>query len=214
MTYPPAARAVNDPALAAPLLAAHPFGHLLTDHGGLAVTRVPFIADLHNGRPIRLRAHLNAANPQARGLDGAAALAAFSGPAAYVSPNWRADRGRAGTWDYEAAHLRGTARVVADIVFFRRLIDDLSALVEPGHRDIGEYPVWSTADAPPGYIERLFPFVTPFVIEVESVEVIAKLHQGYSDADRRSVADHLARSGRQEVRAVAARIRAVMEAEN
>ena len=111
MTYPPPTRRIDDPAWALALMDAHPFAHLITADGGLAVTRLPVIADRQDGRPVRLRAHLNGLNPQARGLDGASVLVAFSGPAAYVSPHWRADTGRAGTYDYEAAHVRGIARV-------------------------------------------------------------------------------------------------------
>ena len=210
MTYPPPTRRVDDPAAALALIDAHPFAHVFTAHAGLAVTRIPFVADRDDDRPVRLRGHVNAQNPQASGLDGAAALVAFSGPAAYVSPNWRADKGRAGTYDYEAAHVRGVVRVVADLGFFRTLIDDLSARIEPTHAEVGDYPVWTTAMAPPGYIERLFPHVVPFVIEIEHVETIAKLHQGYSDADRRSVADHLARSHRQDSRAIGEKIRALI----
>ena len=66
--------------------------------------------------------------------------------------------------------------------------------------------------APPGYIERLFPHIVAFQVEIEAVESIAKLHQGYSEADRRSVADHLARSHRQDSRAIGETIRAGLEA--
>jgi transcriptional regulator len=210
MAYPPPPYRVTDPRAAVALMAERPFAHLFTAHGGLRSTRVPFLADCEDGRPVRLRAHLYAKNPQANGLDGAPVLVAFSGAAAYVSPNWRAEKTRGGTYDYEEVQVRGTARVVNDVAFFTQLIDDLSALIEPQHAEIADYPVWRTSMAPEGHIDRQFPGVTPFVVEIEAVEMVSKLHQNFSDADRQAVAEHLARSRRDEVRAIAEKIRKSM----
>jgi predicted FMN-binding regulatory protein PaiB len=61
--------------------------------------------------------------------------------------------------------------------------------------------------APEGYIERLFPQVTPFVVDIEAVETISKLHQQFPEEDRRAVAEHLSRSHREDARAIAEKIR-------
>lgn len=207
MTYPPSWRRVADPLAAVGLMAAHPFAHIVTSHGSLRATRVPFVADCEAGRAVRLRAHLNGQNPQARNLHGAPALVVFSGPSTYVSPHWRASKTRAGTYDYEEVQVRGVARVVDDIDFFRRLIDDLSTLIEPQYAEVGDYPVWRTSMAPAGYVERLFPQVASFVVDVESVEAVSKLHQQFPVEDRRTVAEHLSRCTRDDARAIAEKIR-------
>jgi transcriptional regulator len=207
MSYPPSWRCVTDLGAAVALMGAHPFAHLVTVHDTLRATRVPFATDLEAGRPVRLRAHLNAKNPQARHLDHAPVLLVFSGPSTYVSPHWRIDKTRAGTFDYEEVQVRGTARVVSDIEFFRRLIDDLSALIEPQYAEVGDYPIWQTQMAAGGYIERLFPQVTPFMVEIEAVEAISKLHQQFPPEERRSVADHLSRCRREDSRVIAEKIR-------
>lgn len=207
MSYPPSPRRVTDAAEALRLMGEHPFAHLFTSHGGPRVTRIPFVTDSEDGRPARLRAHLNAENPQCRGLDGASVLVAFSGCSTYVSPHWRADTTRGGTYDYEEVIVRGTARLVEGIGAFRAMIDDLSSLIEPQYAEVGEYPVWQTSMAAPGYIERLFPHITLFVVEVEGVEMISKLHQQFPSEDRRSVADHLARCHRDDARAIGEKIR-------
>lgn len=207
MTYPPGWRSVADPSAAVDLMRQHPFAHLVTSHAGLNSTRIPFVADMESGRVVRLRAHLNAQNPQVTGLDGHEGLVVFAGYASYVSPNWRTDLGRAGTYDYEEVKVRGTVRVVSDIDYFRRLIDDLASMIEPQYAEVGNYPVWQTSMSPPGYIERLFPAITAFEMMVQSVEMISKLHQPFSEADRRSIADHLARSNREDARVIAAKIR-------
>jgi transcriptional regulator len=207
MTYPPNAYRVTDPSAAVALMRAHPFAHVMTGHAGLRVTRLPVLADVERGRPERLRAHFDARNPQVEGLDGAPVLVAFSGPAAYVSPHWRADKSKGGTYDYEEVQVRGTARVVRELAFFETLIDDLSSLIEPQHAEIGDYPIWRTSMAPPGHLARQLARVVMFVVEIDRVVMTAKLHQDFPEADRLSVADHLARSHRDEVRAIAAKVR-------
>lgn len=212
MAYPPLPYRVADPAEAVRLMRAHPFAHLFTAQGALRATRLPIVVDCDEGRPIRLRGHLDARNPQCSGLDGAAVLVAFSGPAAYVSPHWRADKSKGGTYDYEEVQVHGVARVQHDLAFFFQLIDDLSTLIEPQHPEIGDYPLWQTSMSPAGHIERQFPLIRALVVEIETLETRAKLHQDFPEADRRSVAEHLSRSHRDEVRAVARRIRESIDA--
>ncbi len=134
-------------------------------------------------------------------------LVAFSGLSTYVSPHWRAEPTRAGTYDYEEVQVRGAVRVVKDFDFFIELINDLSALIEPQYAEIGDYPVWQTSMAPPGYIERLFPHITPFVIDVETVQMVSKLHQQFPVEDRLAIADHLQRAHRDDSRAIGKKIR-------
>jgi transcriptional regulator len=205
--YPPAAYRVTDPAVAFALMRAHPFAHVITAHAGLRVTRLPMLADVEHGRVTTLRGHFDARNPQAEGLQGTSMVVSFSGPAAYVSPHWRMDKSRGGTYDYEEVQVRGKVRVMQEAGFFTQLIDDLSALIEPQHAEISDQPVWRTSMAKSGHIDRQLSLVVPFIVDVESVEAVAKLHQGFSPADRRSVAEHLARSHRDEVRAIGAKIR-------
>lgn len=207
MSYPPPWRVKREAAATTELMRANPFAHLVTAHGGPHSTRLPFVVDLADGAPVRLRGHLNARNPQCEDLHGQAALVTFDGPASYVSPHWRVAPSRAGTYDYEEVKVRGEIKIVDDIGFFRQLIDDLAALIEPQHAEIGDYPVWRTAMAPAGYVERLFPAIVAFELEVASVQMISKLHQSFPEADQRSVADHLARSRREGPRAIARKIR-------
>jgi transcriptional regulator len=175
---------------------AEPFAHFLTAHSGLRSTRIPLLVDCDQGKPARLRAHLNAQNPQAQGLDGQEALVTFDGPWAYVSPHWRTDLSRAATFDYEAVQVRGVVRVMSDIAFFRRQVDDLAALIEPQHADLGDYPIWNSAMTSPGYVERLFPAIVAFEIDIHAVQMISKLHQTFPEADRVRIADYLDRSHR------------------
>ena len=209
MTYPPQWRNNGEAGDARRLIERYPFAHLFSSQKGLHATRTPFVADFDGSVLTGLRGHLNRLNPQVVALDGAEVLIVFSGPSAYVSPHWRSEKTRAGTYDYEEVRVRGTARLVGDMTFFTTLIDDLSALIEPQHAEVGSYPVWRTATAPEGYIERLFPHITAFTITVDSVEMISKLHQQFPHEDRQSIVVHLRRSHREDSRLIAERIAAV-----
>lgn len=207
MSYPPEWRRTEDESAIRELVAEFPFAHLFTAEGGLRATRIPFVADFEEGRLVRLRGHLNGSNPQAKVVGTAELLIVFSGPHSYVSPNWRTDRQRAATFDYEEVRVRGRATIEPEQDFFVALVDDLARQIEPQYAEIGDYPVWQSAMAPDGYLERLFPFIVAFSVRVEDVEMISKLHQPFPVEDRRSIAEHLSRSSRSDSRTIAERIR-------
>lgn len=207
MTYPPEWRVVTDVEAVLAVVREHPFAHLITVDDVAHATRIPLIVDVADGRIVTARGHMNRSNPQASGLDGSEALILFDGHATYVSPNWRVDRSRAATYDYEQVRLRGIVKVASSLDFFRRQVDDLAALIEPQYGEVGDYPLWQTSSSPPGYLERLHPAVIAFEVTVQEVQMISKLHQPFDEADRRSIADHLARSHREDARSIAEKIR-------
>ncbi|MEM9014203.1 MAG: FMN-binding negative transcriptional regulator [Pseudomonadota bacterium] len=208
--YPPSWRRVDDHGALISLVRAHPFANLVTAHSGLRSTRIPFVVDVEEGRPVRLRAHLNAQNPQAPDLDGQEALVTFAGRSSYVSPNWRTNIDRAGTVDYEEVQIEGVVRIREDFDFFVKLINDLAALFEPQYPDVSDYPDWNTTMAPPGYMERLFPGIRAFELNIKSARMISKLHQSFSEEDRVSIANHLDRSDKEDAREIAKKIRATL----
>lgn len=211
--YPPAAYLTESAEYGVELTRQFPFAHFVTNHSGLRVSKVPAVVDVIDGKPARLRGHLDARNPQARGLDGEEVVVDFSGASAYVSPFWRAEKNRGGTIDYEEVQVRGRARVAGELDFFRQLIDDLSSIYEPAFAGVGDYPIWSSREFPMGYFERQFPMVVCFEVAIEEFLVISKLHQGWSREDRESVADHLERCRREQPSMIADRIRERLEAE-
>ncbi|MHC4977096.1 MAG: FMN-binding negative transcriptional regulator, partial [Planctomycetota bacterium] len=181
MTYPPAWRHNTDTNAAIRLMRDNPIARLVTAHAGIHATRLPFLCDLDGDTPARLRSHLNAQNPQATNLDGQQVLVVFPGPATYVSPHWRANLDRGGTIDYEEVHVRGTAHTIDDIDQFRTMIDELAALIEPRYAEVGDYPLWNTSMTPDGYVEKFYPAITQFEVEIESIITISKLHQTFTD---------------------------------
>lgn len=206
MTYPPTPHLETDPAKVEALIRGRPFAHFFTATGGMRVTRIPFAIDVEAGAVRRLRAHLQASNPQCAAIDGAEVLVAFSGPDSYVSPNWRAASDRGATWDYTAVHVWGRARVKTDRAFFDQLIGDLAAAAEARVRGLSDKPEWSMKNVTDEYVERLRPHLCAFEVDVTKVEGIAKLHRNFPDADQRSVAEHLKRSSSEDARKVGALI--------
>ncbi|MEO1221218.1 MAG: FMN-binding negative transcriptional regulator [Pseudomonadota bacterium] len=205
--YPPEWRLEDRDEEAVAIMREYPFGHLITGGETPHATRIPFLVDVVEGSPVRLRAHLNAKNPQCDVLTQREVLVVFSGPYSYVSPNWRTNLDRGATYDYQEVRVRGLVNVEPDRQFFCDLVDDLSRQIEPAHAEIGDYPVWNTQMTPEGYIDRLHPHIVALSIDIDTVEMISKLHQTFSAEDRDSVAEHLARSHREESRKIASAIR-------
>jgi transcriptional regulator len=171
--YVPGPFAETDPDVIWGLLEAHPFALLVThDAEGFHATHMPFLAD-REGR--RLTGHIARANPQPARTDGEAMIV-FSGPNAYVSPNWypsKAVDGRAvPTWNYEAVHVYGrlTWRDEAD---WKRI--HLTALADRFERD--EPRPWTLAEAPADYVEKLFRGLIGLEFAVERIEAKRKLSQ-------------------------------------
>lgn len=207
MVYPPQPHRERDPERIEALARAFPFAHFFTAVGGeQRVTRLPFAIDTEDGEIRRLRAHMNAHNPQCRTLDAADALVAFPGPDSYVSPNWRTAADRGATWDYTAVHVWGRVRVRRDRAFFDSLIGDLAAAAEARFQGLSEKPAWSMKNVTDAYVERLRPQLCAFEIDVARIEAISKLHQNFPEQDARGVAEHLACSGHASSRAVGALI--------
>lgn len=213
MSYPPNWRRECAPEAAIALIRANPFAHLVTSHSGLHSTPIPFVLDTEGDRPVRLRGHLHGQNPQVQGLGGQDVLVTFSGRSSYVSPHWRTNCDRAGTIDYEQVQVRGRVKLNPSIEFFVDLVNDLAAAYEPLFAELGDYPIWHSSMAPAGYIERLFPAICAFEVEISSVDMTSKLHQSFPDADRRSIADHLEKSSKEDSQVIAAKIRATLSAD-
>ena len=203
MVYPPNWRQENDPVKIEELIRAHPFAHFFTNVKNFQrVTRLPFAVDAKEGEIRRLRAHMNMQNPQCADLDRSDALIAFSGPDSYVSPNWRTVSDRGATWDYTAVHVWGHVRTRNDRAFFDQLINDLAAAQERQFQGVSDKPDWSMTDLAEDYIESRRAQICAFEVEVSRVEGVAKLHQNFPQEDARSVADHLAKTGREKSKAI------------
>ena len=168
-------------------LDAHPLAALVTAVDGpasLFATHLPLVLDRGGGPLGTLRGHLARANPHARQLAAGAvpALVLFSGPDAYITPNWyqrKAEDGRVvPTWNYVAVHASGTAVLHDDPEFLRAHLETLTARHEAS-RSMG----WKVTDAPEEFIAQQARAIVGLEVRIECLEGKWKMSQNRSAAD-------------------------------
>ena len=192
--YIPTAFAEADPAVATALIDANGFSVLIS-HGeaGPVATHLPLQLDT----PARLVGHVARANPHWRSLDGAAVLAIFAGPHAFVSPRWYTTDAAVPTWNYEAVHVHGIAHTTDDP---ERLRPILAALVRRYD------PEWSMDRLEQGFLDRMLRGIVGIEIDVTRIETKRKLSQNRPVEDIAGVIEALEAGGEMD-RAVAAAMR-------
>ena len=99
------------------------FGQLIsTLDGELFSTHLPF---LFSKDKKNITCHLARQNPQSANLEGQEVLITLSGPHAYISPSWYTAPG-VPTWNYQAIHIYGTAKVFTDPERLKVVVDSLT----------------------------------------------------------------------------------------
>lgn len=195
--YTPRSFAESDLPTLFDYLDAHPLGILVsTTASQLAATHLPLLLDRSTGPFGTLFGHLARANPQARttspvGIDG---LVIFTGPDAYVTPEWYATKRETGrvvpTWNYVAVHAYGTLRFHDDAAFLRDHLDRLTHRHEDGRAN-----PWRVTDAPSDFIAQQMKAIVGLSVQIERLEGKWKMSQNRGDADIAGVIDGLNASG-------------------
>ena len=196
--YVPPHFAVDDPALIAAALAAHPLATLVTcGAGGLMANHVPLSfapGDGGDAASAMLYGHVSVANPQWREIaSGTEVLAIFNGADAYVSPSAYESKRESGkvvpTWNYVVVHVYGTGITYDDPTRLHALVTHLTDVHE---RDRDER--WRVTDAPESYIAGQLRGIVGIEIAVSRVIGKWKFNQNRNDADRLGVIADLASS--------------------
>jgi transcriptional regulator len=182
--YTPAGFVEDRPEFVAGFLAEHPLAQLVTmSEDGLIATPLPMLYEPTDDGLGSLVGHI--ARPNRQWLDALPdieALAIFTGPNAYASPNWYPSKAEHGkvvpTWLYETVHVRGSF-VVRDerdwkLALVTRLTDHHEAQFEAP---------WAVDDAPADYIEAMLNRIVGIEVEITSIQAKRKLNQIRSDAD-------------------------------
>ena len=182
--YVPEAFAVPDRAALLGAIAAHPLATLATNGpDGPQATPLPLVAE-EGGTA--LLGHFARANPHWRGIDGATALAVFSGPDAYVTPDWYATKRETGkvvpTWNYVTVQARGRVSLLRDPDEARAAVERLTDAMEASRP-----APWAVDDAPARYVDAMLRGIVAFRMDIASLTGAAKLSQNKSDADRAGV---------------------------
>lgn len=168
------------------------FGLLIAQvDGELVASHLPFLLDPARGPNGTLLVHMARANPQWPAFDGElAALAVFSGPHAYVSPNWyEPGKNNVPTWNYIAVHCSGTPVLMEDAGY---TVGHLRRLVDRQERRFDD--PWSLSAMPENYVSGMAKGVVVLEIPIECIEGKAKLSQNRTPADRSGVISALEKS--------------------
>jgi len=180
------------------------FGQLVANGAeGLIAAHVPM--QLDRERRV-LIGHLAGPNPLVEALDaceksGAQVLAIFAGPHGYVSPSWYVPNNKSvPTWNYTAAHVYGTPRMI-------HAKPDLHALLE---KLVAQYERlgWRMEDQDPVFMDKMLGGIAGFEIPLARIVGKFKLSQNRQAADRDGVIAGLEKSGGPGDAALAAAMRA------
>lgn len=202
MYAPPSFRITDDATLRA-LVAELRFATLAVNgEAGPVAAHLPLVFDGE-----ALIGHLARANPLSRLIaPGMAALAAFVGPSAYVTPSWYPSKREHGkvvpTWNYVAVQARGVLAPVTEGEALHAIVSRLTEAQEAGR----EHP-WAVGDAPDDFIAGMMKAIVGFRMTVTSLEGTAKLSQNRPEADRAGVRTGMAGEGTSGAKALAALMR-------
>lgn len=190
--YNPRHFAVNDVPVLQDFIRRHGFATLVTaGPGGLFASHLPMLYDPEPAPFGTLRGHLARANPHWReATPELQALAIFSGPQGYVSPNWYPSKRESGkvvpTWNYTTVHAHGPLRVFDDADRLRTLV----AALTDKHEAAFPRP-WTIADAPPDFIATQLKAIVGIEIPIARLDGKWKLSQNRPAADREGVVEGL-----------------------
>lgn len=199
--YTPAHFRVDDEATLHAFIRAYPFAALITGGADISVSHLPMLLQKTDSGFV-LRGHIARANPHWKEIsDGAAALAIFNGPQAYITPQWYPSKLKDGrvvpTWNYAVTHVRGTLRAVHDADWLNQLV---TALTDEHEKAFAHQ--WAVTDAPADYMEKMLKAIVGLELTVHSMEGKWKLGQNRSAADQANTKTGLAARGDAQSRAL------------
>jgi Transcriptional regulator len=173
------------------LIRSHPLATLVTmGASDLFATHLPLV--LHReGEQAILRGHMSRANRQWRDFTPEVqALAIFSGPEHYITPNWYPEKAATGkvvpTWNYAVVHAYGGLRIIEDPAW---LLTHLNSLTDT-HEASSPTP-WKVSDAPAGYVESIAKGIVGIELPIATLEAKWKVSQNQNEQTRASVAHGL-----------------------
>jgi transcriptional regulator len=185
----------NDVAVQAALVRDNPLAAVIAHTpDGLSANHIPLLLEIDSSGQWLLQGHVATSNQLAEVDESTDVLVIFTGPNAYISPNWypsKKDDGRAvPTWNYTALHVSGRIRLIEDDEWKLSLLQRLTLR----HEEKFSEP-WLVEDAPDGFIDRLSSHVVGLEIRASRIDAKWKASQNQPDRNRRGVYNGLTQSG-------------------
>ncbi len=184
--YTPSHFKRNDPSTIHSFIRDHSFGLLLSvSNEEIHDTHTPFLLIETEGV---LMGHIARANPQWKGWKrDSLAKAIFTGPHAYISPNYYASEFNVPTWNYTAVSVSGAISAVQDEEEILTFLERLTAQSEPNEG------AWAFDRHDERYL-KLTEGIVVFRISMDKVEASFKLNQNKPIQDQQSVINSLSSS--------------------
>ena len=149
-------------------------------------THIPLELDIDKDGTWRLHGHIARANPQWRAFEANAyVMAIFMGPHSYISPSWY-DQKNVPTWNYKAAHLCGTVRIIEG----EALSDMLRRLMHRYETAHADQPL-SYDELPKEILDKGLRGLVGLELTVDKIEAVSKLSQNRNEASYKGVIDGL-----------------------
>tara|TARA_R110000787_G_scaffold14348_16_gene44397 strand:- start:11610 stop:12227 length:618 start_codon:yes stop_codon:yes gene_type:complete len=163
---------------------AYPFALVCaTQDGRVMAAHAPILIDETDGK-VALRFHLSANNAVTAALQsGSRALIMFTGPDAYISPDWYGMDDQVPTWNYLSVEAEGPVTLMDD-AGATQVLDDLSHLHEA---PLAPKPEWTRHKMTPGRFEAMLRGIRAFSLVPERFEGTTKLGQNKSAEARAGV---------------------------
>lgn len=140
------------------------------------------------GEALRLHFHLSIANAVTKALlAGSPALAVFTGPHAYVSPDWYGIDDQVPTWNYVSVEAEGPAMPLERDATLR-LLNEISDHFEG---QLAPKPIWKIAKMTPARLEGMLRGIVAFELQPTRFEGVTKLNQNKPAAARAGVIKNL-----------------------
>ncbi|MDV6330954.1 FMN-binding negative transcriptional regulator [Asticcacaulis sp. 201] len=158
----------------------YPFATLILPNLSATTTAIVFETD---DSTRTLIGHMAGRNPQAKAMHtGDKVLTIFTGPHAYISPRWYVEKPEVPTWNYIAAHVRGTLEVIEDDAGQTEVLRRTIEVAEGGFDD-----PWTIDMAAEGRVAFLLPKIRSFRIHIDTIEGTTKLSQTHPEGDRHRI---------------------------
>ena len=185
--YSPSYNQLEDRAEIVEFMRANAFGLLVTGTGGaLHASHLPVRVHASE-KQISLDIHMSRANPQWKEFFEDEVLVVFSGPHAYVSPRWYAEKERVPTWNYAAVHAYGVPKMVDDPALKLASQRELVATYDPEW-----LPRFDALRKE--YVDNMLNGIVNFEVPVTRIETRWKLSQNRGKLEQELIARELERS--------------------
>jgi transcriptional regulator len=157
------------------------FGQLLiAKSGDVMVTYLPFLLNRQTTPYGSLQCHVAKANPIWGDITETPVTAIFTGPHAYISPNWYQNENQVPTWNYSAVFVEGRVTILTD----KALMGLLSHLTQKEEDKTSDKIKWSTDMIPAKQYNQMTKSIVGLEIKIDNIIGKVKMSQNRCSEDR------------------------------